>query len=64
MPGSIDILDDMSTKDKRIEELTDALRWLAEMSGYAVSNLEPEWARKNRSDLQSAIDQANSTLST
>lgn len=49
-------------RDARIEKLTEALSWLAEMAGYAVDHVDAEWARKNRGDLINAIEQANAAL--
>jgi hypothetical protein len=45
-------------------ELREALEWLTEMAGYAVNNLDPEWARKNRGDLANAIERARTALET
>lgn len=45
-----------------VSDLLAALEWLYEMAGYAVYHLDPEWARRNRSVLQSALDQAGNVL--
>jgi hypothetical protein len=44
-------------------DLYDALRFLTEMAGYAIGNLDPEWARKNSGDLMRAIEDAETAMS-
>ena len=45
-------------------ELETALRWLAEMSGYAAQHIDENWYQRNGIDLRNAIDQANALLAT
>src|SRR3990167_5282868 len=45
-------------------ELETALRWLAEMAGYAAQHIDENWYQRNGIDLRDAIDQANVLLAT
>lgn len=40
----------------RLAGLEEAGEWLAEMAGYAVDHLEPEWARRGGTGNSNALD--------
>lgn len=50
------------SRGAELNEVLDALAWLAEMAGYAHEHLDPEWRRTNGVDHASALGQANSVL--
>jgi len=54
--------DELAAWQLKEQSLREALERLHEMAGYAVYHLDPEWARKNRSDLENALQQAAEAL--